>query len=142
VRLSILRHFQRTMFYIYAILCAGLTAYSLFTNNRLLLLVAWIPFLIYIVAGILGAVQGSWVKDSPVFLRTRYEFTPQGIAISTTQGHSQLEWAHVNEVQKMLNCYVLVLANASILAIPESAVPPHQKDLFEQLLRDHIAKKS
>jgi hypothetical protein len=142
IRLSILRHFQRTMFYAYAILCAGLTAYSLFTNNQLLLLVAWVPFLIYIITGVLGAVQVSRNKESPVFLRTRYEFTPQGIDISTTQGRSQIEWAHVNEVQKMINCYVLVLANSSILAIPESAVPPHQKDSFEQLLRDYIAKKS
>lgn len=140
VRLAILRHFQRTTFYIYATLCAGLTAYALVQGTALLLLVAWVPFLLYIMVGVIGAWRASRDKASPVFLPTRYEFTPQGVAISTRRGNTNLDWDHFSEWRTMLNCYILVLTGGAILAIPQAAVPPHQTAGFEKLLTDKLGR--
>lgn len=141
IRLSIARHLQRTMFYIYATLCAAITAYALFQGPLLLLLVAWMPFSFYIISGVIQAVSAGSVKDAPYFLPTRYEFTGQGVTISTSRGQSQLGWEHFQEWRHMVNCYVLVLSEGAILAIPQNAIPAGRAPRFEDLLRQHIGKR-
>ncbi len=143
IQLSILRHFQRLTFYVYATLCAGVTAYVLLQGaDPRLLLLGWIPFGMYMLSGILSAIRASRVKNAPYFLPTRYEFTPAGITISTSQGRSQLGWEHIESWGKMVNCYVLVLQGNAVLAIPQEAILPHQVAGFETLLQKQIDSRS
>ncbi len=142
IRLSILRHFQRLTFFVYATLCAGVTAYVLLQGaDPNLLLLGWIPFGLYVLFGILSAIRASRDKNAPYFLPTRYEFTTAGITISTSQGRSQLGWEHIESWGNMINCYVIVLQGNAVLAIPQDAVPPHQVAGFEALLQEQIDKR-
>lgn len=138
VRLSLLRHFQRTSFYFYALTCAALTSYTFFGGPVPLMIVGWVPFGIYILMGLANALTGSIGKNRPYLQPTRYEFTDQGVAIKNAQGESQLEWQHFASWQMLSDCYVLVLTAGSIIAIPRSAIPPHQSKQFEQILQQHI----
>lgn len=139
IRLALWRHFQRPFFYFYALTCAGLTAY-VFTGRgeMILLVVAWVPFGMYILFGIINAVLGARGEDRPHLLKTRYDFNDQGVRLSSSAGTSQLEWQHFVRWSKIADCYVLHLAGGPIIAIPQAAVPPHQKARFERLLQEHM----
>ena len=138
IRLSILRHIQRKTFYFWAIICAVLTAYAIVRGPYLLLYAAWIPFGLYLGAGIFFAVQGSMDKNQPHFLPTRYEFGSKGVSVSTAQGQSVLGWEHFSGWKKMAQCYVLFLTAGPILAIPQKAIAPAQTAKFEGLLDKHL----
>jgi len=138
IRLSILRHFQRIHFYIFALAAAGLTAWALLRGPLIFLLAGWAPFLVYILIGVIGAIKDGRNEAHPVFLPTRYEFTEKGISISNKEGTSQLEWEHFNGWKMMVKCYVLSLSGGAILAIPQVSVPINQIAKFETLLRKHI----
>lgn len=140
VRLAVLRHFQRTSFYIYSIGCALLTAYGLVFGPLALLLAAWVPFLLYIFVGVLGAWRESRLPDRPYFLKTRYEFKPQGVTVSTAQGESDLGWDKIRDWRVLVDCYVLELIWGSILAIPQSDVPQHQREKLETLLSERVTR--
>ena len=134
IRLSILRHIQRKTFYFWAFVCAVLTAYALLRGPYLLLLGAWVPFLLYLLVGVLGAFRAGADENQPYFLPTRYEFTKQGVSVSTAQNSSHLQWQHFAQWKMMARCYVLVLSAGPILAIPTTAVPPARIPEFESLL--------
>ena len=138
VRLSVLRHFQRIHFYIFAMAAAGLTAWALLRGPLVFLLVGWVPFLVYVLVGVMTAIKDGNNKDNPVFLSTRYEFSKKGVSISNTQGTSQLAWQDFLGWKVMVKCYVLTLTSGAILAIPQNAVPANQKAKFENLLFKHI----
>lgn len=138
IRLAVLRHFQRLNFYLYASLCAMLSAYALLQGAYLVLLAAWVPFLCYIGFGVFGAWRASTARHAPIFLRTRYVFGPQGVELSTRQGRSQLGWEQFAGWRQLIGCYVLMLKGGSILAIPQDAVPKRQVAAFEQLLSEQI----
>ncbi len=140
-RLALVRHLQRPTFYFYAAVCAAFTAYALLRGPALLLLAAWIPFVLYIGFGILQASRASAMPDHPALVATRYEFTPQGVVIRTPQAQSQLTWDQVASWRKLVSCYVLVLAGGQLIAIPESAIPSGQAPAFEALLRGHVGAR-
>lgn len=138
-QLALLRHFQRPMFYVAALSCTLLTTVAIVQSQPLLLLVAWPPFLLYILIGVASTLRACRQPDFPVFLPTRYDFGPTGIAISTPRDQSQIVWADVTGWRVLANCYVLSLADGSILAIPQTAIAKHRTDAFEQLLREQIS---
>ncbi|MGB0385375.1 MAG: YcxB family protein [Ardenticatenaceae bacterium] len=139
IRLSILRHIQRTTFYFYALTCALVTAYVYAAGaSPIFLLVVWLSFLLYILLGVINAYQASRVEDAPYFLPTRYEFSPRGVQVKTSQAKSKLEWKEFSEWKKIIGCYVLILVSGAYLAIPQSAVPEMQSKQFEQLLKQYI----
>ncbi len=142
VRISILRHFQRTPFYVYAALCAAATGYALFIGPPIFLLLGWVPFLLYILLGVVGAIQAGRAKDAPYFLPTRYEFTQEGVTMSTARGQSRIPWKNFDYWQKIAGCYVLILKSRLIIAIPQSAIPAAQVSTFEGMLRKQIDKRS
>ncbi len=139
IRVTLLRHVQRKLFYFYAFTCAGATAFAI-VYGTYLYLILWIPFIIYILAGVIGAFRAGADKDQPAYLPTRYEFTEKGVSISTSQGSSQLEWEEFSGWNILAKCYVLVLLAGPILAIPQSAVSITQLTKFEALLKKHIAE--
>jgi len=138
IRLSILRHIQRKNFYFYAAVCAALTGYALLRGPNLLLFAAWVPFILYLVPGILGAYRESANKDNPLFLPTRYEFNQRGVSISSSQGDSQLTWDYFAGWKIMAECYVLVLKAGPMLAIPQATLSSTQVPQFETLLQKYI----
>ena len=138
-RLSILRHLQRGTFYFYALTCAVLSAYSLVFGPRILLLVAWVPFILYLAAGIFGALRATRDENHPALLSTQYKFDKTGIALSNSQGQSVLGWEHFTGWKVIAACYTITLKGGSILAIPQSDIPPTQVARFEGLLDKHIA---
>jgi len=137
-RLSILRHIQRRTFYFYALTCAVLTGYSLVFGPRILLLVAWVPFILYVAAGIFGALQGSRDENHPALLPTQYKFDKTGVVLSNSQGQSVLGWEHFADWKVIAACYTLTLKGGSILAIPRSDIPLAEVAKFEGLLDKHI----
>lgn len=138
IRLAIWRHIQRRNFYFYAFTCAAVSAYALTRGVYILLPVVWIPFILYLALGIIGAFRDSADKNQPYFLPTQYEFTDQGVSVSTKQGRSELAWDKFTGWKKIAQCYILILTAGPILAIPESAVPTTQVVKLESLLRNHI----
>lgn len=141
IRLSLLRHIQRSTFYVYALLAAGITAYTLAQGRPgTFILLGWVPFTLYMLVGIFTTLRASRVADAPYFLPTEYKFTNDGISISSSQGHSKLGWEHIQDWRQMINTYVLVLEGEAILALPQEAVPPHQRADFEKLLRERVGQ--
>ncbi len=142
VRLSILRHLQRPTFYVYALLAAGITIYTLFMPVPLsVLFLGWIPFGMYILLGVIGAIRASRVKDAPYFFSTTYDITAGGIAITNPQAQTQLDWDRFEGWQQIVNTYVIVLNGGAILAIPQSDVPIHQREALEKLLGENIGQR-
>lgn len=142
MRLSILRHIQRTTFYFFAFTCAILTAYAIVLGPQSLLLVAWLPFILYIFMGFMNAYQGSQADGAPYFLSTRYEFAKSGVRLSAKSGKSRLKWEEIAAWKKMVGCYVLVLEGDAIVAIPEKDVPPSQSKQLEKVFNEYIGKAS
>ena len=138
IRLAILRHIQRKHFYFYAILCAAFSAYAFIQGPQMLLLVAWVPFLLYLGVGIFDAVREGTNPNNPLLLPTRYTFSKKGVAIKGIQGESELQWSHFNTWKVVANCYVLALATGPILAIPQIAIPTADRSKFEALLSNQI----
>ena len=140
VRLSILRHFQRIHFYVFALIAAGLTAWGLMRGPLIFILVGWVPFLVYIFVGVFTAVKDGRDEDNPVFSSTRYEFTKKGVSIDSKVGKSNLGWQDFISWKTMTKCYVLTLTSGAILAIPQTAVPVNQITKFESLLNRNIGE--
>lgn len=139
IRLSILRHIQRNTFYFYAFTCAVVTAYVLIQDeSRIFLLIVWLPFLLYILLGLINAFQLSSDKDTPYLLPTKYEFSVEGVKLRNRKGKSQLEWSDFATWKKMVGCYVLILQNGAIIPIPESALASSSAKQFEQLLTQYL----
>lgn len=141
IRLAILRHLQRPGFYLFAGICAFLSAYALLQGVPLVLLAGWAPFLLYIALGVLGALRAGRNPRNPSLAQTRYAFTDEGIAVRALRQESHIPWAQVWSWRVLLNCYVVTLAGGFILVIPQEAVPPHQRAAFEALLRERIGKR-
>jgi hypothetical protein len=140
IRISVLRHFQRPVFFINAFACAIATVYAIFQGPWYIFLVGWAPFMIYIVLGFLTAIREGNQPDHPYQFKTRYEFSSKGIHVSTEAGSNLLEWRRFVSWSMMAGCYVLTLSAGSILAIPQDDIPPHNQNRLEQLLIAYIGK--
>lgn len=138
LRLSLLRHFQRPTFYLNALMFAGFTAFAFLRGPLILMLVGWLPLTVYIIVGIVNAVQSSSGKDQPHLLPTRYEFDSAGVHISNPQGKSTLGWEQFSRWDKLLDCYVLALYSGSIIAIPEKDVSRLQAEALERILNSYL----
>ena len=138
VRISILRHFQRKQFYFYAITCAVVTVFAITQELLILLVLAWLPFLLYIGIGVFGAIRGGSDPNHPVYLLTTYKITDAGVLINNEQTESQLGWDQFAVWKKAIQCYILELKSGVALVIPQAAVPINQKPKFETLLNRHI----
>jgi hypothetical protein len=138
-RLSLLRHIQRPMFYFGALTAALLTAlvYLGFTSG-LVLLVAWMPFGMYVLFGLINAWMGSGGTDRPYLLKTRYEFSTEGLKMRTKLGESTLSWDRFSEWSKVVGCFVLTMQEGAIIAIPERDLSRAQSDSLTQMLNRHI----
>lgn len=136
IRLSILRHIQRRIFYFYAATGAALSAYAIVRGPLILILIAWIPFVLYVVPGVIGAFGVD--QDHPLFQPTTYQFEEKGVTIQTPDHTSQLEWSYFSHWKVMAQCYVLFLTAGSVVALPQKAVRPVQKTKFENLLNEQI----
>lgn len=138
-QLSLLRHFQRPSFYFYSITAALLTALSYTMNlNMLVLMVAWVPFGIYMLLGLANAYAGTRNPNQPYFLATRYEFADDALKVSTAQGSSRLSWDSFKEWRKVVGCYVLVLDSGPIMAIPLADVSKGREPAIEDFLKKKI----
>lgn len=138
IRISLLRHIHRPHFFFFAATCSVVTAYAIYADRLIFLLVAWVPFVIYLAVGITGIIQSSTATNRPYLLKTRYELSNRGIVVSNQQGESMLEWKHFSDSKLMLGCYVLFLAAGPMLAIPQSAIAPERVEQFEKMLEKYI----
>jgi Ca2+/Na+ antiporter len=137
-RIAILHHIQRRQFYFYALTAALVTVFAITQTMYILLLVAWVPFVVYLAIGIYGAYKESGDEKNMAFLKTRYKFSDTGIIIDTANGQGQLKWEQVGRWKIIADCYVLQLKNGPILAIPETAVNVQQTPKFKAILNKHI----
>jgi hypothetical protein len=141
IRLSLLRHLFRTSFYFYSFTCSLVTAYAIYTDRYIFLLIVWPPFLLYLLMGVVDIWRASRKADQPFFLPTRYEFTSAGVAIRTSRGQSHLNWKDIANLKVMGGCYVLTLRGGTILAIPQSAIPGGQGKQFETLVGTYLDRR-
>ncbi len=141
IRISLLRHFQRPTFYINAIAFTGFTAWAVLQGPLYLMLVGWLPLLMYTLVGVYSAFRAGGSNQAHL-LPTRYRFSDRGVEISNPQGQqSQIGWEHFVHWDKVLDCYVLSLSTGPVLAIPQEDVPNHQRDEFEAILRAGIDQR-
>jgi len=141
IRLAVLRHIQRKTFYFYAAIGAAVTAFTIVRGGEpILFVLAWVPFLFYMLPGILGPYRQSQDMNQPLFQPTRYEFSKQGVTIKSSDNESELEWSQFSEWKTVTQCYVLYLTAGPLLAIPQADVPVTQRVKFEDLLERHIGK--
>ena len=138
IRLSILRHIQRSPFYFYAVTCAALTAYGLIFGPTILLLAGWAPFLLYMAIGIFGAIKAGGDANHPALLETRYELDKSGVMVTNSAGKSVLGWEHFSDWKIIAKCYILTLSSGDVLAIPQTAVSSAQVAKFEGWLEKYI----
>jgi hypothetical protein len=142
VRLGIWRYFQRPIFYALAGVAATLNAYAILaeegTNTGIIMLAAWLPFLVFVISGLIIIRRRSLDKSLPQYQRTRFDFSNRGIEIATREAKSQLAWNDFRGWKKIAGCYVLELTNGQIVALSNSAVSAHQAKNLEALLKEHI----
>lgn len=140
---ALYRHFRRPGFYIYAAVCAILTAYAMLQDepSSLLLLAAWIPFLVYSIAGWIIINRRAREEALPIYLPTRYTLGKQGIEISSRAGRSEVPWDQLRSWRKISGIYELTLTNNQILVISQRAVSARQLRQFEDLLKANIQPK-
>jgi hypothetical protein len=142
-RHALTRYFRRPVFYVYAFVCAVLTAYAFFQEepSTLLLAAAWLPVLVYSVGGWVNIARRSRDESLPLYQPTRYEFGKGGVELSSRQGRSSFSWSDFRAWRKVVGLYELSLTNGQILVISQRAVPPRQIDGFEQLLTKQITPR-
>jgi hypothetical protein len=140
VRHALTRHFRRPTFYLYAFVCAVLTAYAFLQEQplTLLLLAAWLPLLVYGIGGWIRITRQGRDASLPLYLPTRYEFSKGGVELSSRQGRSKFAWDEIRAWRKQVGVYELSLTNGQILVLSERAVPPRQLRAFEELLTRQI----
>lgn len=140
IRLAILYHIQRKQFYFYAITAAVISAVAIFQQIYPLLVVVWLPFLLYLIVGIYGAYRDGSKVDNPALLPTTYKFSDTGVTISNKQGSSQLSWNQLAGWSIIAGTYVITLKQGSMLAIPQSALTTTQVAKFKGMLNKHLKK--
>jgi hypothetical protein len=142
VRLGIWRYFQRPIFYALAGVAATLNAYAILaeegTNTGIIMLAAWLPFLVFLTSGLIIIRRRSRDKNLPQYQRTRFDFSNRGIEIGTREAKSQLAWSEFRGWKKVAGCYVLELANGQIVALSSNAVSAHQAKNLELMFKEHI----
>jgi hypothetical protein len=140
---ALFRHFRRPGFYIYAFVCAVLTAYAILQDDpaTVIILAAWIPFLVYAIAGWVIILQRSRDPNLPVYLPTRYSFDKKGIEIISRQGRSQVAWGDLRSWRKVSAVYELTLTNNQILVIAQRAFTNRQARQAEDLFKTNIQPK-
>jgi hypothetical protein len=140
---ALYRHFRRPGFYIYVSACAILTAYAMLQDDpsSFLLIVAWIPFLIYSIAGWIIINRRARDATLPIYLPTRYNLGKQGIEVSSRQGRSDVPWDQFRSWRKISGVYELTLTNNQILLISQHAISARQVRQFEETLKVNIEPK-
>ncbi|HMQ56116.1 MAG TPA: YcxB family protein [Anaerolineae bacterium] len=138
IRLSLLLFFQNRAFYIYLLICGIITVYALSTETYLLLLIAWLPYAGYLIAGLLATWRNASDKTLPFLLPTRYTFQNQEILTKTDLGEGKFKWTDFVQWRSLANCYVLFHQQGFILAIPRSDVK--NRTAFERMLNEKIKR--
>jgi hypothetical protein len=141
IRLAILRSLQRPTFYFFAVLCAVITTYAIVQGSYRILLAGWVPFAVYILIGVIGAVRAGNAPNNPVLAPTRYTFTEEGIKVRSGKEEGEIRWNQVRMVQRLLDCYVMTLVTGQIVVFPRSAVPAAQSGAFEAMLRERVGRR-
>jgi hypothetical protein len=140
IRLAILHHIQRRQFYFYALTAALVTVAAVVLEYYALLVVVWLPFLLYLGIGVVGAYRAGNDETNPALQPTTYRFTDKGIKVTSGQESSELSWNQFATWSIVARTYVLTLQNGSMLAIPQSAVAAPQVAKFRTILNKHIKK--
>ncbi|NJM07980.1 YcxB family protein [Candidatus Gracilibacteria bacterium] len=142
VRLGLWRYFQRPIFYALAGVAATLNAYAILaeegTNTGIIMLAAWLPFLVFVISGLIIIRRRSQDKSLPQYQKTRFDFNSRGIEIGTREAKSLLDWSDFRGWKKIAGCYVLELANGQIVALSGSAISPHQAKTLESTLQEQL----
>jgi len=138
IRVSLWRHFSRRLFFFYAATAAFVTAYAIIFEAYIFLLVGWIPFSLYILFGMVDVFRSSRQDNQPALQPTQYKFEKSNISVKMGGETSQLAWDDLKNWRLIADCYVLVLVNGAVLAIPKRDVPLQRVKKFEDLLNEQI----
>jgi hypothetical protein len=136
------RHFRRPIFYVYAMLAAVLTAYTIYDSSvaQLPALAAgWLPFLVYGIVGFVAIPRRARDPQLPVYQPTRYELSTKGLIMTISGRRSEFSWAEFRSWRKSFAVYELQLKSGQLLLIAQSALGARQVAGFEKLLREAIA---
>ena len=114
------------------------TAYALNSKNYGLLIIAWIPYLFFVLLGIFNILRQSKSKDNPQLLPTRYTLTQTGITAKTKQAENKFKWDDFKNWQVVAGNFVLFHAQGFALAIPKKDIPLHKIAELEGYLKEYI----
>lgn len=96
--------------------------------------------------GIVLTVWGyiAWNASSPsrieLYEPVAYEFGVDGIVYASASGAGTIEWGQVAKWGYAVGHYLLYVAGASYLVVPECDIADGEVDAFETLLRAHVRK--
>lgn len=139
--LSFWQHISRKTFYFFAITCAAITLYVVLVGNPYLFFVGWIPLVLYILSGIVGAIWNSRNTNHPSYLLTHYELSETGIAMSNELAKSQLGWETFTGWRTMIDCYVLLMPGERMIAIPRASIPNRYIGEVKEMLTRYIDER-
>lgn len=138
IRIALWRHFSRRLFFFYAATTAFVTAYAMVYETYIFLLVGWIPFGLYVLFGFVDVFRNSRQDTQPALQPTQYKFDKKSVSVKMGESTSQLTWDDFKNWRTIADCYVLVLVNGAVLAIPKIDVPLQRVKKFEDLLNEQI----
>lgn len=138
IRLSLLLFFRNKFLYLYLAVCALITAYGLSIGNYGLVGLAWLPYLAYLLLGIVTTLRNSNTEDQPFLLPTRYTFSQTEIVTRTSLGEGRFWWSDFAGWRVLADCYVLFHKEGFILAIPQSSIPTSASGPFRRMLNEKI----
>ena len=84
-RHALSRHFRRPIFYVFAMLAAIMTAYTMYDPTAAIipaLAAGWVPFLVYAVVGFVAIPRSTRNPELPVYLPTRYDISSNRLTMS------------------------------------------------------------
>jgi hypothetical protein len=138
VRLMLFRRFTSTIFYLFALIGAALTAYAFNGGGGGLVVaaVSWVPLAIYSILSVAHAFLSSEGPNRPFLQMTRYDFGPKAISVSSRLGEGEIPWEEVKSTRKLLGCYVIDLHSGQFFAFPIAAV--RQSAALDKLLSERI----
>ncbi len=85
-----------------------------------------------------------WNVSSPsrieLYEPVAYEFGADGIVYAGSSGAGSIEWSRVSRWRYAAGHYLLYVAGASYLLVPETDVAAENAEAFEEMLRDRVRK--
>lgn len=141
IRIAIVRHLQRPIFFLISLFCTGLMAYAIIQEDYRVIWAGVIPLIVYILVGIITALRTGNDPQNPVLSRIEYSVSEAGLGLKMPQMQRQIAWKELLSWRILLGCYILKTTAGKILIIPKRDVPTGYVNTFEATLLKQLGPR-